>query len=274
VEPTSSRAELHSLIDEHFDREELRTLCFDLAVDYDSLPAEGKRAKARELVALMERHGRLEALQEAVRRARPGLGLDFAPRRAQELQTLLLNELEPALQRAFVEFTAQVDAYLTQFTRLYRELEEWKELHNLLQDLQNSFATCRSYAFSLSRVRGPGPEIQRQQERLLYEAEVNWRPVKRILGKLRELALAVEWIDQAYDPTTGEGPEWYMELTALSKQIDESFFNSDLAHLPDQLSAFGNAVDMWLYRADKQLSQVVQQIRQLPRPSSFLVQEK
>ena len=37
-----------------YDLEELRTLCMDLNVDYDSLRGEGKAAKARELVLYME----------------------------------------------------------------------------------------------------------------------------------------------------------------------------------------------------------------------------
>ena len=50
--------------------EELRTLCFNLNVDYDSLPGEGKEAKARELVLYMQRRGELYTLADAIRRAR------------------------------------------------------------------------------------------------------------------------------------------------------------------------------------------------------------
>jgi len=50
------REELYSFICSHFDAEELRTLCFFLAADYDALRGEGKSAKARELIGYMERH--------------------------------------------------------------------------------------------------------------------------------------------------------------------------------------------------------------------------
>ena len=53
-----------------FDLEELRTLCMDLGVDFDSLRGEGKAAKARELVLYMQRRGRLDALVAAVQAAR------------------------------------------------------------------------------------------------------------------------------------------------------------------------------------------------------------
>ena len=91
-------ATLHRLTDQHFDVEELRTLCHELGVDYDNLRGEGKTAKARELVRFMERHGRLSELADAIRRARPRLILTFEPQRAQELQAVLLEGLQPALK--------------------------------------------------------------------------------------------------------------------------------------------------------------------------------
>lgn len=53
----------HKLV-EGYDLEELKTLCADLNVDYDSLGGEGKAAKARELVAFMKRRGRLAELEQ------------------------------------------------------------------------------------------------------------------------------------------------------------------------------------------------------------------
>jgi hypothetical protein len=63
-------AELRKFIVERYDLEDLRTLCFDLSVDYDSLGGEGKAARARELVAFMQRHGRLGELVAALQVSR------------------------------------------------------------------------------------------------------------------------------------------------------------------------------------------------------------
>ena len=60
---------------EHFNDEELKTFCFQLGVDYDSLPASGKAGKARELVAHQERRGALGALAEKIRQERPAVYL-------------------------------------------------------------------------------------------------------------------------------------------------------------------------------------------------------
>jgi len=57
---------LHRMLEERYALEELRTLCFQLHVDYESLPGEGKAAKARELVSHMQRRDRLEELAAAI----------------------------------------------------------------------------------------------------------------------------------------------------------------------------------------------------------------
>ena len=84
VSDTSSRRgtkpvnlpELRKQITSCFDREELRTLCFDLYVDYDSLTAEGKEGKARELVSYFDRRGRISELIIKVSELRPDVSLN------------------------------------------------------------------------------------------------------------------------------------------------------------------------------------------------------
>lgn len=54
--------ELRTTLETYFNDEELRTLCFDLTVDYDNLGGEGKAGKARELIAHLDRHGTIHDL--------------------------------------------------------------------------------------------------------------------------------------------------------------------------------------------------------------------
>lgn len=68
--PSPSPAELRRVLTERFDLEELRNLCFDLGIDFDNLRGEGKAAKARELVAYLQRRQELERLIVAIRRER------------------------------------------------------------------------------------------------------------------------------------------------------------------------------------------------------------
>jgi len=59
----------------YFSLGELRTLCFDLGIDYEDLEGGGKQGKALALVQYARRHGRYSDLVNAVRQARPHLNL-------------------------------------------------------------------------------------------------------------------------------------------------------------------------------------------------------
>ncbi|MCA9916306.1 MAG: AAA family ATPase [Anaerolineales bacterium] len=56
----------HALVDS-FDLDELRTLCFDLGMDFESLPGQSKPAKAREMVNYWRNRHDLTTLTEAIR---------------------------------------------------------------------------------------------------------------------------------------------------------------------------------------------------------------
>lgn len=71
--PPISPAPLRQQLTDAFSDEELRTLCFDVGIDYASLPGDGKAAKARELVALVQRTGRLTELLAQAKAHRPHL---------------------------------------------------------------------------------------------------------------------------------------------------------------------------------------------------------
>ena len=65
--------ELRQILTTYFNENELRDLCFDLDVDYDGLPGEEKGGKARELIAYLERRGRVSDLMETVKSLRPNV---------------------------------------------------------------------------------------------------------------------------------------------------------------------------------------------------------
>ncbi len=62
---------LHKMMERYFDLEEIRTLCFQLNVDYDSVRGEGKSARIRHLILDLARHGRLEQLVAMASMERP-----------------------------------------------------------------------------------------------------------------------------------------------------------------------------------------------------------
>lgn len=61
------------LIDDLFSEEEIRTICFDLGFDYDSLPGRGKIAKIRELISLFQRRNEMSRLVNSLSEERPNV---------------------------------------------------------------------------------------------------------------------------------------------------------------------------------------------------------
>lgn len=69
--PSPLRRRLLDFVTRHFDDEELKTLCFDLGVEYEDLPARSRSGKARELITYLEKRGRLPELLELLAQERP-----------------------------------------------------------------------------------------------------------------------------------------------------------------------------------------------------------
>ncbi len=68
---TNFLSTLHQVLDRYFSLEEIRTICFDLRVEYDSLGGEGKSARIRELILHLARNERLPELIAYAARERP-----------------------------------------------------------------------------------------------------------------------------------------------------------------------------------------------------------
>ncbi|MCB9006993.1 MAG: hypothetical protein H6656_06460 [Ardenticatenaceae bacterium] len=69
--PLTSLKQIHQQILQHFNEEELRTLCFQVGVEYDDLGGRGKAANARELVQWAQRNNRLSDLMALIKGSPP-----------------------------------------------------------------------------------------------------------------------------------------------------------------------------------------------------------
>ena len=67
---------LRQILAARFDEGEMRTLCFDLGIQYDALPGAGTENKARELIAYFDRHRRIPDLINTGQRIRPDIPWD------------------------------------------------------------------------------------------------------------------------------------------------------------------------------------------------------
>ena len=83
--PTSPAAQLRQALVSYFNPAELKAICFDLGLDYDSLPAEaGQSGRAIEIIAHFAERGQIAALVDRIASERPNV--DWAT-----LRTAALN---------------------------------------------------------------------------------------------------------------------------------------------------------------------------------------
>jgi len=73
VAPQITPTDLRVILASRFDLDEIRTLCFDLGVDFDSLRGEGKAAKARELIIHLQNRRQLDKLISRIKQTRPDI---------------------------------------------------------------------------------------------------------------------------------------------------------------------------------------------------------
>ncbi len=68
--------EFRQLILQNFSLSEVRTLCFDLNIDYEVFPDKGKEAVVRELIRLVRRNDRMPELVDVLSKNRPNVPWD------------------------------------------------------------------------------------------------------------------------------------------------------------------------------------------------------
>jgi hypothetical protein len=124
------RVELAKFIRDKFNDRELRDLCFELHIDYESLPGEGKAAKARELVSFCERRDRLPELERTAQQVLAAEAQSSVPAtdRARE-KTSLQRQLAEArenlrlIEDRKAEYVLEVDVPL----QLIKEERRWRD---------------------------------------------------------------------------------------------------------------------------------------------------
>ena len=72
--------ELHALLTRRLSDDDVRSVCFGLGIDYESVPGEGKNGKVRELITTAGRHQLTGDLLKLLNRLRPDIELEqFLP---------------------------------------------------------------------------------------------------------------------------------------------------------------------------------------------------
>lgn len=180
---------------------------------------------------------------------------------------------EEALRNA----EAQLDSFTSQLLSLRLRLQEWKGLHNTIQELQHRFTVCRGAALALGDNK-PLPSAgllglfarslathTRNRDVRLYYFSSDWESCKRSLSNLRVDVLALKHIVDDFPPDYPNSPSNLLTaLERLQGQIDDALHDQDGYNLSDLISDFAKQIDDGLYVADKGLLEVANQINDLP----------
>ncbi|MCP4416758.1 MAG: hypothetical protein GY805_09050 [Chloroflexi bacterium] len=158
-----NRHNLRKFLIENFSEDDIRDICFDLTIDFESLSGSNKPSKIRELVIFCEQQGYFETLVKTIYHARPNnLIEDFLANEmetthrqiessiytattfqnvAESIDLLFINEKEGIFEleeiwiEKFKEAT-NITTNLAQFTRAYTQ--DISELTNDIKLLQDS----------------------------------------------------------------------------------------------------------------------------------------
>ncbi len=144
---------------------------------------------------------------------------------------------------------ANVLTVLQDFRTFHTQLYEWKELHNVLNDVIFVFD---QFAREIERRDAAGAI---GDVRLLKRL---WQPVDQKVDLLIEFAKGVSHIGSPLiilPDGSLQGPPWAVELSVAAERLKEVFDGRpvDLATTYDATYAFADAVAKHMYLADKQL---------------------
>jgi Effector-associated domain 7/TIR domain len=129
--PAEILTKLRQNLVDSFSDTELRDLCFDLGIDYEDLPGQGKAAKARELVAYCERRGLTTELIKKCSELRPHVSWG-AVREPLEVPTKPQRDhvVQPTAEQAPTSPVSQHDVFMSYCRR------DTQIMHQVLQDLR------------------------------------------------------------------------------------------------------------------------------------------
>jgi hypothetical protein len=127
--------ELRQILTTRFDAGELRTICFDLGIDYDDLPGAAKTDKIKELVVYLECHNRTAELVKMGKQLRPDISWVFYPLEATKEAPSQFQSLPPEWfynPLSIAELSPESPVYvLLQDIRRARSHSNWEEVLRL-----------------------------------------------------------------------------------------------------------------------------------------------
>ena len=239
---------LLNALDVNFNEVELRDLCFDLEVDYVTLPADGKQAKARELIIYFTRRNRLDRLVNTMLEHRPNI-----LRESLEKDEPDIFAAKAQISEMPVSEETAVDA--TALTQLLMELFNEEELRDLCFILEVDY---------------DGLPIGGQQTkaRSLVEYCVRHRRLSQLVEAVREERPFVTPDRLSPDPEIRQSAAQQtpsVSLDKLNKAVLDLFDEAELEDLCFDLAVdYDNLAGRNKFEKSASLTQFLQRRQRLP----------
>jgi len=124
----------------------------------------------------------------------------------------------------------KLDKALQKFQNYHKSLYEWKELHNLLDEIINSFNQFYSQVERLNASSGR-PDIK--------DLRLLWLPVSKRVDELLEFAKSVKLIGKPFRDEEGQyyGERWVIEIFLLRNDLNNIFYPDE--HTNSEISSRG-----------------------------------
>jgi hypothetical protein len=157
-----------------------------------------------------------------------------------------LRTLEPQTNDA-VNIVVQVIQELDEF---HQKLNEWKEVHNLVQDCLTTLMPLKD---EISRVIDGNGEWRKATGRS------QWRACYLQFRRLEAFAEDIQHIDIPFCRQEGflQGPTWMMKIASFRSEFEACLQESDLELMDEALDSLWHACYDSLFYADKRLRSLV-----------------
>jgi hypothetical protein len=226
---------LRQKINQHFDDEELRLLCFDLGTEYENLGGRGKAGKVAELVALYQRNGQIKDLLAQLTLHRSSIEWEFADEATPTTHSLSGYAPVPttaAERRVRNDFLQKVK------TNWIQGILE-KSLHNILRlDLGFTYkpeAVSRSWSMTLQQADLPEQELpgdisileifRQHQGDLLILGEPGAGKTITLLELSRDLIILAETDETQAIPVVLNLSAWAEKQLPFAAWLEESLLD-------------------------------------------------
>lgn len=219
--------ELRDVIATNFSESDIRDLCINLNIDYENLPGQEKRGKARELVQYASRNSIIEELEREVYRLRPRLGSPSArePTPLEQSRKLIDNQV---IHDFFSENSYSIDNPLEkQLTKLTRIIEKIRWNSSILR---SAYQACAPKGWLCPPIEGNSTAALLTMLEQLRDARIQRgrvRPILEFVIRLSAFPNLVEdkfirqellnWIDETAS-LTGNSPFDITEAKARAQE--------------------------------------------------------